>query len=153
MAVDRLARNAFKWSRFDLALGLTCGVLDYRKLDVYWETRRLARRVFAETIKLPLYLRWRLGGQLDDAVESIGANLAEGAGRKNGCHGNAELIRYAHIAYGSACETEHRIHGLHDRNLITNETHADLAAHVDRIKGMLWRLIQAWKRDDRGKSS
>ena len=130
---------------------IRCWMLDYRKLDVYWEARKLAKDVFAATSQLPLYLRWRLGGQLDDAVESIGANLAEGCGRKNAGHGNTELLRYAHIAYGSACETEHRIAGLHDRNLIPDNTHADLAAQIDKVKGMLWRLIQSWRRGDRGK--
>ena len=126
-------------------------MLDYRKLDVYWEARKLGKAVYAVTTTLPLYLRWRLGGQLDDAVESIGANIAEGAGRKNVGHANTELIRYAHMAYGSACETEHRIDGLHDRQLISDEAHSALVEQVDRVKAMLWRLIRKWSDSDRGK--
>jgi four helix bundle protein len=103
------------------------------------------------TSTLPLYLRWRLGGQIDDALDSIGANLAEGHGRKNVSHGNAELIRYAHMANGSACEAEHRMAALSDRNLITATDHADFARRIDLIKAMLWRLIERWKRDDRGR--
>ena len=52
-------------------------VSEYRKLDVYHESRSLARDLYRVTSALPLYLRWRLGGQLDKAAESIGANLAE----------------------------------------------------------------------------
>ena len=126
-------------------------MIEYRKLDVYWDARRLGRDLFKVTSRLPLYLRWRLGGQLDDAVESIGANLAEGCGRKNVRHGNIELIRYGHMAYGSACETEHRIGGLHDRELITRADFEALGGQIDATKGKLWSLIRAWTRSDRGR--
>ena len=126
-------------------------MIDYRKLDVYWDVRRLGRDIYQVTRRLPPYLLWRLGGQLDDAVESIGANLAEGSGRKNVSHGNAELVRYGHMAYGSACETEHRLAGLHDRELVANEAYADLAERLDGAKGKLWRLIQEWRLSDRGR--
>ena len=126
-------------------------MIDYRKLDVYGDARKLGRDIYLVTRKLPPYLRWRLGGQLDDAVESIGSNLAEGSGRKNLRHGNTERIRYGHMAYGSACETEHRIGGLHDRELIKAEDFADLAGQIDMAKGKLWSLIREWRRSDRGR--
>jgi four helix bundle protein len=126
-------------------------VIDYRRLDVYWDARKLAKDLYQATRQLPPYLRWRLGGQLDDAVDSIGSNLAEGSGRKNVSHGNTELIRYCHMAYGSACETEHRIDSLHDRDLIETQAYEDFAARIDAIKGKLWSLIRAWKRADRGR--
>jgi four helix bundle protein len=126
-------------------------MINYKKLDVYWDVRRLGRDIFQVTRKLPPYLRWRLGGQLDDAVESIGSNIAEGSGRKNVCHGNVELIRYGHMAYGSACETEHRLGGLHDRELVADQVHAELAGRLDGAKGKLWRLIQEWRLADRGR--
>jgi four helix bundle protein len=114
---------------------------DYRKLDVYQETRGLARDIYCATSTLPLYLRWRLGAQLDNAVESIGANLAEGSGRKNVGHGNSELVRYGHIAFGSACEVEHRLQGLRDRDLIPEVEFALLAARIGKVKAMLLTLI------------
>ncbi|MGH7636944.1 MAG: four helix bundle protein [Gemmatimonadaceae bacterium] len=126
-------------------------MIDYRTLDVYQDARVLARDLFRIILRLPLWLRWRLGAQLDDAVESIGSNLAEGSGRKNVAHGNTELIRYGHMAHGSACEVEHRIQGLRDRELISASEHADLADRIGHIKARLLRLISAWKRADRGK--
>lgn len=109
------------------------------------------RLFFRATLTLPLYLRWRLGGQLDDAADSIGSNLAEGSGRKNPDHGNTELIRYAYLSHGSACEVEHRLAALHDRGLIPDEVHTDLTTRVVRIKAMLLSLIAYWKRKDRGR--
>lgn len=124
---------------------------DYRKLDVYHDARRLGRDLFRVTCRLPLYLRWRLGGQLDGAVDSIGSNLAEGCGRKGPEQGNTELIRYARLAYGSACEFEHRIGALHDRQLISDSTFSQLNDHIGMIKGKLVLLLEAWRRDDRGR--
>ncbi len=124
---------------------------DYRDFDLYREARRLARDAFQVTSSLPPYLRWRLGGQLDDALDSIGANFAEGMGRKNPDLGNTELIRYGYMAHGSACESEHRMAALRDRDLIQPATHADFAVRIDRIKAMQWALIDRWKRDDRGR--
>lgn len=126
-------------------------MLDYRKLDVYREAKSLARDLFHVTKRLPPYLRWRLGGQLDSAVESIGANIAEGNGRKNAFHGNTELIRYAHMALGSANETEHRIAGLYDRELMTPEEFGVFSDRIDKIKRMLWAWIRALWHRDRGK--
>lgn len=124
---------------------------DYRKLDVYWEARRLGRDVFQSTARLEPYLRWRLGGQLDSAIESIGANLAEGSGRKNIQHGNIELIRCGHMAFGSACETEHRLGGLMDRELLLPPDADEFNARIGLIKGKLLTLIRSWRDRDRGR--
>ena len=124
---------------------------DYRKLDVYWDARRLGRDVFRSTSRLEPYLRWRLGGQLDSAVESIGANLAEGSGRKNIQHGNIELIRYGHMAFGSACEVEHRLGGLADRELLLQPDSEEFNARIGLIKGKLLMLMRAWRKGDRGR--
>jgi|SRR5687768_12722999 len=126
-------------------------MIDYRTLDVYQDSRLLARDLFRIIRRLPLWVRWRLGAQLDGAVESIGSNLAEGSGRKNVAHGNAEHIRYGHMAHGSACEVEHRIQGLYDRELISDSQYGDLAGRIGTIKGRLLRLISAWNRSDRGR--
>src|SRR5687768_13530322 len=125
---------------------------DYRKLDVYLEARVLSREIyFRATVLLPLYLRWRLGGQLDKAADSIGSNLAEGSGRKNPEHGNTELIRYAYLSRDSANEVEHRLAALHDRALLPDDVYTDLNTRVGRVKAMLLSLIAAWKREDRGR--
>ena len=126
---------------------------DFRRLEAYQLARVLARDVYKITSRLPLYLRWRLGGQLDDAAESIGANIAEGCGRKNADHGNVELIRYLHMAFGSACEVEHRIEGLADRELISQDERGALMARVEEVKKKIASLIGALKRRDRGKTA
>ena len=127
---------------------------DYRKLNVYLEARALSRDIFFRATRpLPLCLRWRLGGQLDKAADSIGSNLAEGHGRKNPEHGNAELVRYGFLAHGSACEVEHWLCGLRDRELIVDVVYTDLNERVGRIRGQLLSLINFWRREDRGRKA
>ncbi|HYC51143.1 MAG TPA: four helix bundle protein [Gemmatimonadaceae bacterium] len=125
---------------------------DFRRLEAYRLAKALARDIYQVTARLPLYLRWRLGGQLDDAAESVGANIAEGCGRKNAEHGNVELIRYLHMSFGSACEVEHRIGGLADRGLISPAECTDLLTKVEAVKKKVASLIVALKRGDRGRT-
>jgi four helix bundle protein len=126
-------------------------VADYRDIRAYREAKSLARDLYRVTASLPFYLRWRLGGQLDASAESIGSNLAEGEGRKNAFHANTELIRYVHMALGSANETEHRIGGLHDRGLMTEEDFAHFGDRIDKVRRMLRAFIRELRRLDRGR--
>ena len=68
---------------------------DFRHLRVYQHSRELTRGVWRATRGLPWQAQ-KLVIQLDEACESIGANIAEGCGGKNRLHGHAELMRYAH---------------------------------------------------------
>jgi four helix bundle protein len=127
-------------------------VEDFRRLGVYREACTLAREMFAVTRRFPSYLR-RLAAQLDDAAESIGSNIAEGCGRKNRNHGNAELIRYLHISFGSACEVQHRLGGARDKGLITRKEYYQLESRVVGVKRMLSAFIRSLEDGDRGRQS
>jgi four helix bundle protein len=66
-------------------------------------------------------------------------------------HGNAELIRYLHISFGSACEVEHRLAGAFDKKLFDRPMYSRLNATLVEIKRMLAGLIRRLRADDRGK--
>jgi four helix bundle protein len=119
-------------------------------MRVYQCARIFARNVHRATRTFPDYLR-TLAAQLDDAVESIGSNIAEGCGRKNRNHGNAELIRYLHFSFSSACEAEHRIAGAHDRGLIEKKRYWQLDSQARVIKKMLAKWIRSLQDRDRGR--
>ena len=94
---------------------------DFTKLEVYHLARAYSKAVFMATRQFPDYLKPKLAAQLDGAAESIGANIAEGCGRKKWDHGNAELIRYMHYSFASANEAQHRVLGANDKELIADE--------------------------------
>jgi len=72
------------------------------------------------------------------AASSIGANIAEGAGRKS----ERELTRFLHIVRGSAAELEYHLLLAHDLDLLTETVHSLLAKQTDEVQRMLTALIQ-----------
>jgi four helix bundle protein len=125
-------------------------VEDFTRILVYQKARIFSREIFVVTRRFPYAFR-KLATQLDDAAESIGSNIAEGCGRKNRDHGNAALIRYLHMSFGSACETQHRIGGAHDRELMTDEEYDHLISSAVEIKRMLSKFIRSLGDGDRGR--
>jgi four helix bundle protein len=71
-------------------------VSDFRKLDVFDKAHRLTLDVYAATQRYPRDETFGLTSQTRRAAASIGANLAEGAGRNS----DRELARFARIALG-----------------------------------------------------
>ncbi len=72
------------------------------------------------------------------AASSIGANIAEGSGRKS----DGELTRFLHIARGSAAELEYHLLFAHDLELLSDITHGLLAKQTDEVQRILTSLIQ-----------
>ncbi len=72
------------------------------------------------------------------AASSIGANIAEGAGRKS----DGELTRFLHIARGSAAELEYHLLLAYDLNLLSETVQTLLAKQTDEVQRMLTALIQ-----------
>ncbi|HEX9110857.1 MAG TPA: four helix bundle protein [Terriglobales bacterium] len=71
-------------------------------------------------------------------IHRIGANIAEGAGRKS----DGELTRFLHIARGSAAELEYHLLLAHDLELLSEGVHSLLAKRTDEVQRMLTSLIQ-----------
>ena len=76
--------------------------------------------------------------QMRRAASSIGANIAEGSGRRS----DGELTRFLHIARGSAAELEHHLLLARDLDLLSEITHVVLARQTDEVQRMLTSLIQ-----------
>jgi four helix bundle protein len=75
----------------------------------------------------------RVGKQLVRAADSIGANIAEGAGRGRFLD-NRRLVR---IARGSLNETKHWLRRSHKRKLLTAAQTAELKPIIEELAPML----------------
>ena len=87
----------------------------FRRLAAYEHSARLGdelHRIIATWRSLD---QWTVGAQLLRAVDSIGANIAEGAGRYN----EADRRRFFIIARGSLFETEHWLARAEERGLLS----------------------------------
>jgi four helix bundle protein len=113
-------------------------VKDFKDLRVWSKAHSLTIDVYKTTRPFPKEDLFGITSQMRRAASSIGANIAEGAGRKS----DGELTRFLHIARGSAAELEYNLLLAHDLNLLSEAVHTLLAKQTDEVQRMLAALIQ-----------
>ena len=94
--------------------------------------------IYRATREFPKEELFGLTSQMRRCASSIGANIAEGSGRKS----DGELTRFLHIARGSAAELEYHLLLAHDLSLLPDSKHHLLAKQTDEVQRMLTSLIQ-----------
>jgi four helix bundle protein len=113
-------------------------VKDFKDLRVWSKAHSLTIDVYKATLPFPKEELFGITSQMRRAASSIGANIAEGAGRKS----DGELTRFLHIARGSAAELEYHLLLAHDLDLLSEAVHSLLARRTDEVQRMLTSLIQ-----------
>jgi len=111
---------------------------DFKDLKVWSKAHCLTIDVYKATRPFPKEELFGLTSQMRRAAASIGANIAEGAGRKS----DGELTRFLHIARGSAAELEYHLLLAHDLVLLPEAVYSLLAKQTDEVQRMLTALIQ-----------
>ena len=114
---------------------------DFKDLRVWAKAHELTLAIYQKTRAFPKEEMYGLTSQLRRASASIGANIAEGCGRRS----DAEMRRFIQISRGSANEVEYHLLLAKDLNLLTGEEHKDLEAKVLEIQRMLASLVQSLK--------
>jgi four helix bundle protein len=92
----------------------------FEELEVFKLAEKLADEVWDIVVKWQYFDRDTVGKQLVEATDSIGANIAEGAGRGT----PKENQRFIRIARGSLNETRFWLRRAYKRSLI-NEQHSE----------------------------
>jgi four helix bundle protein len=85
----------------------------FRDLVVYRQSAALADSVYGAVWRWPPFDRWTVGMRLVRAADSVGANIAEAAGRRT----DAEKRRFLIVARGSNLELQHWLDCAHTRGL------------------------------------
>jgi four helix bundle protein len=101
----------------------------FEDLRVYRLAEKLADAVWDIVVQWDGFAKSAVGEQLVAAVDSIGANIAEGSGRSS----YRENRRFVRIARGSLYETKHFLRRAFRRNLITEEQVARLKPMMDEL--------------------
>ena len=101
----------------------------FRDLEVYRRASALADQLWAAVGLWPSFEKWTVGHQMLRAADSVGANIAEGAGR----YGAPDHRRLLFIARGSACELEHWMERAEARKLTIPEEAREEAMQVSRM--------------------
>src|SRR5579863_8793165 len=102
---------------------------DFKDLKVWVKAHQLTLRIYQSTRKFPRDEIYGLTSQTRRASASIGANIAEGCGRRS----DPEMKRFVQIARG---ELEYHLLLARDLQLLTVEEFKDLDAKVLEIQRM-----------------
>jgi four helix bundle protein len=113
-------------------------VHNFRKLSVWTRARYLAVEIHALCATATRPDKRIVTSQLKRSALSIGANIAEGCGKRS----RAETIRYLEIAAGSAAETEHHLTLAADLAILPGHRCEELAERAAAIRRSIRTLIE-----------
>jgi four helix bundle protein len=112
-------------------------VKDFKELRVWQKAHTLALEVYQATRSFPRDEIYGLTSQIRRAAVSVGANIAEGCGRRS----DGEFARFLQIARGSASELEYHLLFARDLKLLTNDAHRDFEKKLVEVQRMLTSLV------------
>ncbi|PYV65667.1 MAG: diversity-generating retroelement protein bAvd family protein [Acidobacteria bacterium] len=110
---------------------------DFRDLYVWRKSHTLTLECYKLTRDFPKHELYRITSQMRRCAASIGANIAEGCGKRS----NGDFQRFLWIAAGSASELEYHFLLAKDLELMTADQYQSLNSSVIEIKRMLATLI------------
>src|SRR6059036_331510 len=108
-------------------------VKGFKELKVWQKAHAMTIAVYDTTRTFPREELYGLTSQLRRSAASIGANIAEGCGRRS----DREMARFLQIARGSASEIEYHFMLAHDLHLISNQDYRKLSSQADELQRML----------------
>ena len=111
---------------------------DFRELLVWHKAHALTLSVYRATKSFPREELYSLTNQIRRSAVSIGANIAEGAGKNS----RLEFGRFLQISLGSASELEHHLLLARDLGYLSSEVCQVLSEDVVEVKKMLSGFIQ-----------
>jgi four helix bundle protein len=111
---------------------------DFKQLKVWRKAHEMTIETYRVTAAFPKAEMYGLTSQLRRAAASIGANIAEGCGRRS----DGEMVRFLQIARGSASEVEYHILLARDLHFIEGDDFRALARQSDELQRMLTALMQ-----------
>ena len=115
---------------------------DFKNLKVWRKAHGLTLAVYQRTRTFPKDEIYGLTSQTRRAAASIGANIAEGCGRRS----DPELKRFVQIARGSANELEYHLFLARDLQFLTPDEYCELEERILEIQRMLAALSQRLQR-------
>jgi len=106
---------------------------DFRELKVWHKAHQLTLDVYRATQLFSRCEMYSLTNRIRRAAVSVGANIAEGAGKNS----RPEFARFLQIALGSASELEYHLLLSRDLDYLAPEVYQHLSENVVETKKML----------------
>ena len=111
---------------------------DFRDLKVWERAHRLTLDVYRMTSRFPREELYGLTSQMRRCSASIGANIAEGYGKR----GNNEFQRFLQIASGSASELDYHFLLARDLSFLPDADYVRVEGDLSILRKMLTSLLQ-----------
>lgn len=105
-------------------------VFSFEKLIVWQKAKDLVVWSYSVTKVLPDSEKFGLVSQINRAVVSVSANIAEGNSRET----NKDKIRFLNIAYGSLMETLNHYYILKELQYINEETFTEFKLKLSKYR-------------------
>jgi four helix bundle protein len=112
---------------------------DYRKLDVWHKSHKLAIDTYAVSPLFRAPEAWPIRDQMLRAAISVPSNIAEGAGRSS----NPDFRRFLFHSLGSCNELEYDLLLARDLKFLPPASHSQLVGQLEEVRRMLTGLIQS----------
>ncbi len=112
---------------------------DFKQLKVWRKAHEMTLDTYRVSAAFPREEMYGLTSQLRRAAASIGANIAEGCGRRS----DGEMCRFLQIARGSASETEYHFLLARDLHFLAEKDFQILTRKSDELQRMLTGLMQS----------
>jgi four helix bundle protein len=112
-------------------------VKDFRDLRVWEKAHKLTLALCRATAGFPQCELYGLTSQIRRSGASIGANIAEGCGKR----GNNEFQRFLLIASGSASELDYHLLLSHDLGFLADAEYSELSKSLGELRRMLTSLL------------
>jgi four helix bundle protein len=122
---------------------------NYRELEVWEKSHKLTVALYKLSRAFPKEELYGLTSQLRRAAVSIGANLAEGYGRRTA----AELARFVRIAMGPASELDYHLLLCRELEFITVVEYERQSKELIRVRKMLFGLLTSIENQIQGNAS
>jgi four helix bundle protein len=114
---------------------------NYEDLQVWQKAHSLTLEIYRTTRCFPGEERFGLTSQMRRSCASIGANIAEGCGRRS----DGEMARFVQIAMGSGAELSYHLRLARDLDLISKPSFERLRSDLSEVMRMLSSLSQKLK--------
>jgi four helix bundle protein len=111
---------------------------NYEDLQVWRKAHSLTLGLYKVTQSFPAEERFGLTSQTRRACSSIGANIAEGCGRRS----DGEMARYIQIAMGSGAELSYHLLLARDLGLLSTPLYVQLSSDLSEVMRMLSAFSQ-----------
>jgi len=111
---------------------------DFKDLKVWTKAHELTLAIYRATRVFPRDELYGLVSQLRRSAASVGANIAEGCGRRS----DGEFARFLRIARGSASEVEYHLLLARDLEYVNAAEFTALEHQTAELQRMLTALVQ-----------